>query len=157
MKKRLTVGFLIDFFSEDYQAEILKGIVSETEKQDLNLICFCGGPLNSPEAHHHPRNAVYDLVHNKNVDGLIILGSTIGNFVNIDMLQSFYQRFNAFPVVSLGIDIRIESIPKILIDNAMGMRSIVEHLIIVKRLLLYAEQRLILKLKSAFMHIKKYF
>ena len=38
MNKRLTVGFLIDFFTDDYQAEILKGIVNETEKQDSNIL-----------------------------------------------------------------------------------------------------------------------
>lgn len=130
MNKRFTIGFLVDFFTDDYQAEILKGISSETEEQDVNLICFCGGMLNSPQTHHQPRNAVYDLVNKKIVDGLIILGSTIGNFVDIDILQSFYQSFSSIPIVSVGIDIRIDGIPKLLIDNAMGMRRIVEHLII---------------------------
>ncbi|MCW8966533.1 MAG: substrate-binding domain-containing protein, partial [Candidatus Pacearchaeota archaeon] len=129
MKKRLTIGFLIDFFTDDYQAEILKGIVQETERQDQNLACFCGGPLESPRSHHHPRNAVFDLVHKNNVDGLILLGATIGNFVDIEVLQNFYKRYAAFPLVSLGIDIRIDGIPKILIDNATGMRSTIEHLI----------------------------
>jgi response regulator RpfG family c-di-GMP phosphodiesterase/DNA-binding LacI/PurR family transcriptional regulator len=126
---RKTVGFLFDFFVEDYQAEILKGLRYEAKNQDINLICFCGGPLNSPEAHHHPRNAIYDLIHEDFLDGLIILGGTIGNFTNRERLMAFYRRFLHFPLVSIGTEIEFEDVPNILIDNTKGMRDVIEHVI----------------------------
>jgi DNA-binding LacI/PurR family transcriptional regulator len=125
---RLTVGFLIDFFWEKYQANIWAGIVQEAEKNNINLICYLGGPLNSPEAHHAPRNAVYDLVDKEHIDGLIIMTGTIGNFIHIKELEKFCNRYYPVPMVSIGS--HLNGIPSILTDNEQGMRKVIEHLII---------------------------
>src|SRR5512147_1779665 len=101
--RRRNVGFLLDFFTDDYQAQILSGLDFEARKLDINLISFCGGPLNSPEEHHHRRNTVYDLIHREYLDGLVILGGSIGNFSTREELAYFYSRFGLLPVVSIGI------------------------------------------------------
>jgi HD-GYP domain-containing protein (c-di-GMP phosphodiesterase class II)/DNA-binding LacI/PurR family transcriptional regulator len=129
MLNRNTIGFLVDFFVDDYQAEILNGVKKEAEKLDINLICYCGGPLNSPESHHWPRNAVYDLVNRKTLNGLIIMGASIGNFIDIESLKNFYERFSYLPLVSIGVDVGMADVPSLLIDNAIGMKKSVEHLI----------------------------
>ncbi len=130
MGKRKTVGFLVDFFTDDYQAEILKGINKEAFKQGINLVCYCGGPLNSPESHHWPRNAIYNLIDKRHCDGLVIMGATIGNFVDMDRLYAFYSRFAGVPIVSVGADFSSHGIVSVLTDNSIGMKKAVEHFIV---------------------------
>lgn len=129
MKRKKTIAFLVDFFTEDYQAEILKGAEAEALSHDINLVTVCGGPLNAPEEHHRPRNAAYSLVSNHSVDGIILLGSTIGNFIDTDELLNFYQQFLPLPVVSIGADYSQNGIPSILVENSIGMKKAMEHLI----------------------------
>ena len=128
-EKKKTIGLLIDFFTECYQAEILHGVTTEAAKQGVNLFCFTGGELNSPKLHHAHRNDLYDLPDSTNIEGLIILGATIGNYVDNREIEEFILKFNPIPMVSIGTDMHIKNIPNIMIDNASGMRALIEHLI----------------------------
>ncbi|MEJ2662527.1 MAG: substrate-binding domain-containing protein [Spirochaetia bacterium] len=125
---RPTIGLLIDFITEKYQTTIWKGIAARCREKNANVLCFLGGPLESPEAHHRPRNAVYDLVNTGLIDGLIIMSATIGNFVDTQKLNDFQNRFSAIPTVTLGTE--SPQATAILVDNKFGMRELMEHLIV---------------------------
>ncbi len=118
---------MIDFITEKYQAAIWKGVITRAKEKNSNLLCFLGGPLASPEAHHRPRNGIYDLVSGEAVDGIIILSATIGNFVNTRKLAAFHKRFAGIPTVTVGV--ATSGTTGILIDNTQGMRELMNHLI----------------------------
>jgi diguanylate cyclase (GGDEF)-like protein len=124
---RPTIGVLIDFITEKYQAAIWKGVNTRAGEKNADLLCFLGGPLASPEAHHRPRNCIYDLVSDKAIDGLIILSTTIGNFVNSAELAAFHKRFAGIPAVTIGVE--TTGTTGIMIDNSRGMHELVNHLI----------------------------
>jgi len=127
--KRFTIGVLFDFFCEEFQAKIWNGIVDAARDIDVNLVCYLGGPLNSPEVHHQPRNSVYSLIDQANADGLILMSATIGNFIDTKRLKNFYDKFKPIPMLSIGVPFK--DIPSIIVDNTAGFYKTIEHIILV--------------------------
>ncbi|MBN1699023.1 MAG: EAL domain-containing protein [Spirochaetales bacterium] len=121
------IGMLLDNLFEDYEENIWTAVVKACEEEGVNLICFPGGSLNSPELFHTQRNILYDLVNEDNVDGFIAISGSIGNYIGLEELRSFYKGLPDIPIVSIGVPLR--DIPSILVDNAKGMRELLSHII----------------------------
>jgi len=125
---RLTVGFLTHGLWDAYGQALWHGVIDAASAADANVLCFPGGDLRqereTPEAQ---ANVVYDLVGSDNVDGLVLSGSPLSNFVGLDGFQQFCDRFYglALTIVSAALP----SIPSVLLDNYQGMREAVAHLI----------------------------
>ncbi len=127
-KTRPTIGLLIGRLGDvGYAANVWPGVAAVAAERDVNLICFVGGALNAPFDFDAQRNVAYDLVSPDNVDGLVALSGSIGQFIGADRLQRFYERFRPLPLVSIGM--RLEGIPSISVDDRTGMRAAVAHLI----------------------------
>ncbi|MBN2534490.1 MAG: EAL domain-containing protein [Spirochaetales bacterium] len=121
------IGLLLDNLLEDYEENIWASIIKASEERDVNLICFLGGSLRSPEMFHSERNILYNLVSCKNVDGFIAISGSIGTYIQINELTDFFHNLPHIPLVSIGVP--IENVPSILIDNTTGMQNLVTHLI----------------------------
>jgi len=126
VKKRPTIGFLIDVFYDQYQMEIWSGVSEASVKEDVNLVCFCGGAFKSPYE-NDARPKVYNLIHKKDIDGLIILSSTIGNFISKQELKKFCATFTGIPTLSIGSI--IQGVPGIVVDSDQSMFELVAHCI----------------------------
>ena len=126
-KERPTIGFLIDWVGGRYQSQVWPGAVAAAEERDANLIIFSGRSLRAPQGYLSQSNAIYDVISNENIDGLVILSGTISDYVSRDEFRSFVDRFHPVPIVSISIE--LENIPSVLIDNRTGMRAIVSHFI----------------------------
>jgi len=124
---RLTIGVLFDFFTEKYQNNIWNGIVKAASDMDVNVLFYVGGDIHSPFTHHAPRNLIYKLVNLDNLDGLIIMSATIGNYISKNNLMTFINRFTSIPTVSIGVS--FAGIPSVIIDNYAGMYEVIRHLI----------------------------
>ncbi len=125
--ERLTIGILVDLLEDRYQNTVLRGIADAAAEQDVNLICFAGGGLNSPERFGRQRNKIFDLVSAESVDALLLMSGTLGNYIGPAEMTRFCERFDAVPICSIAV--ALEGIPSILVDNATGMRQAVVHLI----------------------------
>jgi diguanylate cyclase (GGDEF)-like protein/PAS domain S-box-containing protein len=121
------IGLLLDNLFEEYEENIWTAIVRACEEEGVNLICFPGGSLNSPELFHTQRNVLYDLVNKDNVDGFIAISGSIGNYISKEKLWSFYKELPNIPLVSIGVP--FHDIPAILVDNTKGMHELVSHFI----------------------------
>lgn len=124
---RPTIGFLIGQMQERYQSLVWPGAAEAAREHDANLICIAGRALGSPSAWDAPRNVIYDLAGPDNVDGLVILSGTLGQYVGADRFRRFCRRYHPLPVVSISL--ALEGIPSILVDNVQGIRDIMAHLI----------------------------
>jgi Periplasmic binding protein-like domain len=62
------------------------------------------------------------------VDGVILLSSCLSADVGATGVQAFCERFAGLPVCAIGDP--VESIPSVSVDNALGVRSILKHLIV---------------------------
>lgn len=126
--QRLTIGVLFDYFTEKYQNGIWNGIVKAANNLDVNLLFYVGGDIDSPYIHHAPRNLVYKLVNLDNLDGIIVMSATIGNYIRKNRLEIFINSFSSIPTISIGV--AFKGIPSIIVDNYAGMHEVIRHLIV---------------------------
>jgi signal transduction histidine kinase/DNA-binding LacI/PurR family transcriptional regulator len=125
---RLTIGLLIGRLGDQrYQAHVWPGVADVAEEQDVNLICFVGGALRAPHEFDAQRNVAYDLASPENVDGLVTMSGSLGQFIGPERLRHFYERYHPLPMVSIAM--ALNGIPSVLVDNQAGMRDAITHLI----------------------------
>jgi DNA-binding LacI/PurR family transcriptional regulator len=127
-KTRLTIGLLIGRLADiAYAANIWPGVAAVAAERDVNLICFVGGALEAEFDFDAQRNIIYDLACPENVDGLIGLSGSIGQFIGPEAMLRFYGRFRPLPIVGTGM--RLKGIPTITVDDRKGVSQAVAHLI----------------------------
>jgi signal transduction histidine kinase/DNA-binding LacI/PurR family transcriptional regulator len=125
---RPTIGLLIGRIGDvGYAAHVWPGVAAVAESRDAHLICFVGGALNALHEFDLQRNVVYDLAGPENVDGLMAMSGSIGQFVGAEKLSRFYERFRPLPIVSIAMELK--GVPSVLVDNRSGMRATITHLI----------------------------
>jgi DNA-binding LacI/PurR family transcriptional regulator/signal transduction histidine kinase len=124
---RPTIGLLIDWIEQRYHAVIRSGIEEVARAHGANLIYFAGGSLQSPQRFETQRNAIYELADRANVDGLIIMAASIGQYIGAAEFQHFCNRYRPLPMVSIAL--ALEDIPSVVVDNNAGMRDLMVHLI----------------------------
>ena len=125
--RRFTIGLLVDLLEDRYQNTVLRGVADAALEQDVNLICFAGGGLRSPERFGKQRNRIFDLVSEERLDALLLMSGTLGNYIGSVELATYCARFEPLPVCSIAV--ALEGIPSVLADNATGMRQAIVHLI----------------------------
>ncbi|MBN2441074.1 MAG: substrate-binding domain-containing protein [Spirochaetales bacterium] len=124
---RYTLGLLLDWAGTHYQMKVWSGAADLCRDTNTNLICFVGGAIKSPYMYEKQRNKLYDLISEKNVDGIIVLTSTISHYVGYTEMLEFFSRYKSFPCVSVGA--HMEGVASVVVDNEFGMRELMGHLI----------------------------
>ncbi len=129
---RPTIAFLVDRIlgTSGYQFEVWRGIIEAARNHDASVICYTGGCLNATmnfDNYEYQRNEIYELIPEKQVDGLIIGAGVIGQCVNFEELTTFCRRYLPLPTVSIGLE--VAGVPSILADDLTGMQDAIAHLI----------------------------
>jgi DNA-binding LacI/PurR family transcriptional regulator/AraC-like DNA-binding protein len=122
-----TIAVCMDSFYDSYETEVLSGIEKYARTYGLRLIYFAGGAINSPHCDKSKKNAVFNLISQVNVDGIILLSSSLGSYCSKNEITHFFRRYEDIPIVSIGV--RLEDIPSLTIDNYGGMCRLLVHLI----------------------------
>lgn len=128
---RLTIGMLFENMpneQQEYLSQVLAGVTSVAEAQDVNLLCFTGGHLYHTFYNQFDtqRNILYELVSEDLIDGLIILG-TIITYAPMPKTLEFYRRFDRLPLVHIGLP--VEGFPTVVAAETAGLYAAVTHLI----------------------------
>lgn len=126
-KSNKTIGFLTRSVSDEFGLPIWNSIARTAKKMKFNLLTFTGGALNSPMGFEAQGNIIYELINEKNIDGLIIWSGILSHYVGQTEIEKFCKQFSSVPVVS--IEIAIKGIPSVLGDFYSGVHSLVTHLI----------------------------
>jgi PAS domain S-box-containing protein len=126
-RTRPTIGLLMTGFAREFHRAAWSGIADATLEQGVNLICFDGGILRTPEGFDAQGNVLYDLVSAERIDGLIVWTSILDWAVEPEEMEAFCKRYHPLPTVSVGR--MVEGIPSVLVDNYQGMREEVSHLV----------------------------
>ncbi len=124
---RPTIGFLASQLFDEYGTSIWSAIAAESEKYDVNLLCFIGGAIEDEHYFEYQRNPIYDLINKNKIDGLILVANQLSQFVGPDGLKKFNQKYSPVPIVNIGVE--VENYPCILTDNRAGIRDVMIHLI----------------------------
>jgi PAS domain S-box-containing protein len=125
--KRPTIGVLVDSMVSGYQIDLWRGIREAAQKRDVNLLCFVGREIESTVGYRRYANAIYDLVSENCVDGLILFTGTLGHFIDHQSLEDYFHRYRPLPIVSIAT--KLKDVPSILLDNQLGTSLVVSHLI----------------------------
>lgn len=126
---RITLGLLVDWIKDPYQNAVFSAIARACVENDVNLLCATGGNLDPNDLFWSQRKILYELIGPQNVDGLIVMGGNIGTFIGPQRLRQFLTRFE--PLKSVCIAYGLEGTPSVLVDNRIGLREVVEHLIMI--------------------------
>lgn len=113
-----TIGLIISDISNPYFTSVVRGVEDVANARGYSLI------LGNTDEDVKKEINYLRLLESKRVDGLIMARPAAGN-------HSFLESWptNRLPLVSIGYLSKDESIDAVLIDNEMGARLAVEHLI----------------------------
>ena len=101
---RPTIGFLIGGeLRNSVQQRMLAGVFDEAQERDINLVCIDGEYICNPVGFEAQGNILYDLVSAQSLDGLVTWGSTLGQYLDQQGMEDFYQRYVPLPIVNLEI------------------------------------------------------
>lgn len=129
--RRKRVGMQIATLEYGYGVEIWPGAVQRAEELDIDLLLFPARNLDSPHGFDYQYNSIFNLMTQKNLDGIILITTLISSFVNEEALNKFVHSFGNIPLISIGL--QIPDKPSLLVENRPGMYRIVEHLISVHK------------------------
>lgn len=124
---RPTIGFLFASLHTGASLVIWPSLLNAAIRQDVNLICFPGGRLQAADSFETQRNAIFDLVSNRSLDGLITWSSSLGGVLGPAEIKSFHHRYHPLPMVSLAQF--MEGMPTVSVDSYLGMRALLGHLV----------------------------
>ena len=119
------IAVLLSYLSNEYEWSVVRGARAVVEAAGGSIVCVVGGALGDPRPERGARNVLFDLVDASNVDGIVAVASVLGQFVGDDTVREWLGRYQ-LPVCSIG---RVEGIPSVDIDDAIGVVSLVSHLI----------------------------
>jgi DNA-binding LacI/PurR family transcriptional regulator/signal transduction histidine kinase len=128
--RRRTIAVLLDrmnFFGGGYEAQLREALNAKCREEDLNLLLVFGGALAGPEPWSAAHNAIYDLVGEQSVDGIIVVSSLLSAHCGSSGVARLLDRYRGRHLCSVGA--ALDGIPSILLDNRRGMESVVEHMI----------------------------
>ncbi len=119
------LGLLADAFDDPFQSDVLIAAEREARGQGLDFLAVAGGMLGADG--ETPKNFIFDLVGQHNVDALLICTHTIGQRASPELIKAFVDRFAPLPRVCLGV--QLPGVLSLLMDNETGMYTAVRHLL----------------------------
>ncbi|MFZ5989507.1 MAG: substrate-binding domain-containing protein [Bacillota bacterium] len=127
MKKRKTIGLLINDIDGNYSTLLWLMMKKAAENLDCNLIAYEGRSLAYGGFADRQHHISYEFVDKNRLDGLIMTSSSIANYMKNEEYIEFCKRYSDIPMVSLGIV--VPGATSLMIDNKEGMKNQVRHLI----------------------------
>ncbi|HHV29995.1 substrate-binding domain-containing protein [Acetivibrio mesophilus] len=127
MKKRRTIGFLINDIDVSYSNLVYLMTKKAAEKYDCNLIIYEGRSFNNSSRADSQHQISYGFVDSSRLDGILMTSAPIASYISDEEFIGFCKRYEGIPLVSLGIV--VPHTTSIIIDNKQGMKSLIAHLI----------------------------
>ena len=127
-RKRIRVGIMMGDVSGTFFQPAFRGIREACHKYQCDLIVFEGREVKSKiSISDQQHNAVYQLISEKNIDGLICCGD-IFNSIEEDQRLDFINTLPPLPIV--GLNTTLPQITSIMLEDSMGIKSLMQHLVL---------------------------
>lgn len=135
-----SICVMIGDVSQDFSAELMKGIFDASQREGIQLLYLMGMPRHAgslgqsgkgKRVYHH--NSIYDYADLFGADAYIFSFGSLSGFDNENTFQTFLKRFAERPYVILqeSIDTSIPGRSCITIENYNSFCQCIEHLIVV--------------------------
>lgn len=122
--RRKRIGVFIEWLSDGYSEPVLKEIVSAAAERGVDVRCFVGGcyDIDFPVASRH-----VPLVYASRdvMDGAVVV--SLGNHIAVSDIEKLFERFDGVPLC--GMAIQWHRYPSVEVDNEIGLRNAIRHLI----------------------------
>lgn len=112
---------------EPYQCAVWKGIETRAKDMGVGVICFVGHRIDSPIVSEATANVAYQMADDKNLDGLIIISTTIATFIDKEKIGKIFSSRKRLPQISVGC--KVPGIPSITVNGLESIGYLVEHLV----------------------------
>lgn len=127
MKKRKTIGLLLNDIDGTYQAHLWLAFKQAAEAMNCNLMVFAGRTLNNKGFGAKQHHIIYNFVEKGSLDGLIVASASLSSFISPKEFEKFCKKYKDIPVVSLGIE--IPKAASIVCKGKEGLKDLMRHLI----------------------------
>ena len=127
-RQRPAIGFLFDGFFNMVGTDLWRGVVEETRRRSVDLICVVGRTLPISQSARTGK-MLFAQLDDRLIDGLIVNASAMVNVMPLEQVDEFCAGYRPLPMVGIGLP--IEGVCSVLSDDRQGMRRVVEHLIAV--------------------------
>ncbi|MEA5032233.1 MAG: substrate-binding domain-containing protein [Sphaerochaeta sp.] len=121
------IGVFTASLDDGYQSTIWHAIEQSAREHGFGSISFLGSRLGSPIASEASSNLAYHLANVGNIDGLIIIASSLATFFTSVDLKEFFAPWADLPRVSIGM--RIPGMSDVVVEGTNGISGLMEHLI----------------------------
>jgi len=128
---RKRIALLTNGLLSSYQVAFRDALAAASRRHGCELLIVLGRELEHPDLNERAQNEIFEWLGPRSVDGLIALTGVLVNFAGPEGVVRLLERLRPTPAVSIGVE--LPGVPSITIDNAIGMRRMVEHLIDVHR------------------------
>ena len=125
--KKRCIGVFTASLDDAYQSTVWHAISQRAQEKGFGSISFLGSRLGSPIASEASSNLAYLLATKRNIDGLIIIASSLETFLTTVDLKAFFAPLADLPRVSIGM--RIPGMSDIIVDGNKAQTQVMEHLI----------------------------
>lgn len=127
MKKRKTIGLLINDIDGSFQTYIWLMLKQAAEEMDCNLIAFEGRSLKHDDFAEKQHHIIYSFIEKGRFDGLIITSASISTYIKYEEFLQFMKKYDGIPLVSMGVT--IPGALNVICDTKAGMKELIRHLI----------------------------
>gem|GEM_PF-717164 len=114
---------------KSYENAVTRAVGEVAGERNFRLVIYSGGAPSQAKGFESMRNYIFKLLSDRVVDGVFILSASLSLYVSAEEYRSFFQQFNPFPMVSIGLI--APGLHGVIIDNRRLMREMTEHLITV--------------------------
>ena len=122
-----TIGLQVLDLQLDYSIGLAKGMAESLNEQGANLAIF---PVEQPKAAYGASDTpsmVQDLLRHSPVDALVLVTSSLVNFLSFNHFLRSLKTLNSLPILSIGVE--LQDYPSIINDNKNGLVDAITHLI----------------------------
>jgi len=126
LENRKTVAVIIDTLDGIYQTSMADALIHSGNKRNTNLLFFSGMAVLSYNNLASFHNAIFKLVNQEQVDGIIFIVASMEIYVGHEGVQKLADVFD-LPKISLST--KINGAKNILVDNFKNMYSMTKHML----------------------------
>lgn len=126
-QKKRCIGIFTASLDDGYQSTVWNAIEEGAQRRGFGTISFLGSRLGSPIASEASSNLAYHLANERNIDGLVIISSSLATFFSSVDLREFFAPWASLPRVSIGMS--IPGMSDVIVEGSSAITSLVEHLI----------------------------
>jgi diguanylate cyclase (GGDEF)-like protein len=126
--KEICIAFLFDEFHNEYSMGICRGAFQAARELGISVVFFGVGALESPVLYTGMRNRLFSLIDPGAFQGIMYVSSSLSNYIGAKRFLDFTGKYGTIPQAHIGIEAKGKHTFNI--DNASGMYSLVDHLIV---------------------------